>query len=1006
MLSPTQLADLAAWLRLSGYVVTSAQLIAAARILHGKQPLRGYAELAPYLAPIFCSDAQTQQRFAGEYAKWLAHWGLVQQRAVQQGNLQQQSDVAPAHSLTKKHARIPTLTTPRWRSVCQQTQAAFQQMRWSKSVCLALVLCLALWLAFWVEGSRPPNEQAADSASTKVLAGIEESSPKLLALSPSGQSTSTTSQSLAALGSEAKIFGFSSLLFLWALAAWLVQRASHRWGFFTLLGIFLAYALYQFPWTMVLLCAGPSLALLRIIYAYNRQVFFHSLPAHTLRESSMALDFASQPSALFGDEVKVLGPALRQRQRVSTRELDLDASIRATIRAGGVTKPVFGSQREPAYLVLVDSSCQLDHAAQLFHTLLQALHAQGVQLVRYQFEGELRQLRHLPFAGEVLRAGPHSLAQLALQQEEMRLLLCSDGAALIDRYTGRVSAQLAFLAKLPTVDKPILLTSQLRWGVREWLLAHAGLHLLPLAELSQLGQFYGAHAELSSVAHDAKKRLGAIYLHNQDVWLDRVAPSKDELAALLQALQDDLGQAGFAWLAACAVYPEIHCQMTLALGERLCCTKDEASPAAWKFMHRQQQRTSLLQLVILPWLRHAFMPRWLRQALLAKVQPDCHRFIKQQVAQVLQTLVLAQVTIQATSTSALQLHTTLSPWRRLWSGTLAVGAGNKGDDLPQAAHDQVFVHFMAGPHMVVKTLISPNVGWPARLPLAAPRGGASLLGFFLVLAVALQVAGRLPPTEEISRVAATNKLDIASAASSASQTIARTPKASAAEKSCDYCPEMLILPSGQFRMGDDKNKNEDEKPAHPVQVASFAIGKYEVTQAQWRAVMGENPSYFKDCGDNCPVENISWEDMQEYLAKLNAKTGLQYRLPSEAEWEYAARAGSQSQWSHGDDEAQLQQYAWYGNNSGGKTHKVGTLKPNAFGLYDMHGNVWEWVASYQGAPNNGTVWLKSYDKDKIRVLRGGSWNFNAANSRAAIRGSGRPVFRNVVVGFRVARTLP
>ncbi len=165
----------------------------------------------------------------------------------------------------------------------------------------------------------------------------------------------------------------------------------------------------------------------------------------------------------------------------------------------------------------------------------------------------------------------------------------------------------------------------------------------------------------------------------------------------------------------------------------------------------------------------------------------------------------------------------------------------------------------------------------------------------------------------------------------------------------------------------------------------FYIGKYEVTQKQWESVMGNNPSNFK--GLNLPVENVSWDDVQEFIRKLNEKERKNfYRLPSEIEWKHAARAGSTGAWCFGDDENLLEQYAWYDKNSGSTTHPVGQLKPNAFGLYDMHGNVWEWCEDADGS---------------VRVVRGGSWNYGADYCRSGCRDSNSPDFRGSILGFRV-----
>ncbi len=197
----------------------------------------------------------------------------------------------------------------------------------------------------------------------------------------------------------------------------------------------------------------------------------------------------------------------------------------------------------------------------------------------------------------------------------------------------------------------------------------------------------------------------------------------------------------------------------------------------------------------------------------------------------------------------------------------------------------------------------------------------------------------------------------------------------------------------------------DEKPVHKVCVDDFYIGKYEVTQGQWKAIMGNNPSSFSNCGDNCPVENISWNDAQEFINKLNKKTGKNYRLPTEAEWEYAARSGGRSEkYSGGND---IDSVAWYKKNSGSKTHPVGQKSANGLGLYDMSGNVWEWVndwyssSYYSKSPKNNP---KGPDIGSARVLRGGSWYDDAGEARTAGHCEFNPGSPNEDFGLRVVRT--
>jgi formylglycine-generating enzyme required for sulfatase activity len=177
----------------------------------------------------------------------------------------------------------------------------------------------------------------------------------------------------------------------------------------------------------------------------------------------------------------------------------------------------------------------------------------------------------------------------------------------------------------------------------------------------------------------------------------------------------------------------------------------------------------------------------------------------------------------------------------------------------------------------------------------------------------------------------------------------------------------------------------------PIPGRNYEMGKTEVTQGQWKRVMGENPSSFNKCGDDCPVEQVSWTDVKLYIKRLNKKTGQEYRLPSEAEWEYACLAGNQTTYCGGNN---VDKVAWTKDNSGGETSSVAGKQPNAWGLYDMSGNVEEWVEDY-------------YDGDnKDRVLRGGSWYFSPQFARAAYRNLNDPAERYNYFGFRLARTLP
>lgn len=222
-------------------------------------------------------------------------------------------------------------------------------------------------------------------------------------------------------------------------------------------------------------------------------------------------------------------------------------------------------------------------------------------------------------------------------------------------------------------------------------------------------------------------------------------------------------------------------------------------------------------------------------------------------------------------------------------------------------------------------------------------------------------------------------------------------------KDCAECPDMVLLPSGSLLMKLDKST--DPKSAVAVEVRSFAIGKTEVTQRQWKAIMGDNPSRFVACGPDCPVDNVSWKDVAQFIRKLNQKTGQNYRLPSESEWEYAARSGG-TEALVGENTPALDDQAWYIANSQKTSHPVAAKRPNAFGLYDLYGNVWEWVEdcyheSYAGLPPDGSAWTTGC-ANPLRVLRGGSWSDEAGSLRN--RGRYAPEVRNLITGFRLARS--
>ena len=219
--------------------------------------------------------------------------------------------------------------------------------------------------------------------------------------------------------------------------------------------------------------------------------------------------------------------------------------------------------------------------------------------------------------------------------------------------------------------------------------------------------------------------------------------------------------------------------------------------------------------------------------------------------------------------------------------------------------------------------------------------------------------------------------------------------------------DMVYIETVEYTMGATKEQkgeaNSDEKPTHPVVLNCFYLCKYEVTQELWEAVMGDNPSHFK--GKNLPVENVTWDDCQKFIMKLNELTGKKYRLPTEAEWEYAARGGSNSmhyKYSGGNN---LEYVSWYFHNSMDKTHTVGMMIPNELGIYDMSGNVWEWCQDWYGPYNKKTVYNPTGPANAFnRVFRGGGYDNPATYSRCSYRCSTAPQNKFKNLGLRLAHS--
>ena len=225
--------------------------------------------------------------------------------------------------------------------------------------------------------------------------------------------------------------------------------------------------------------------------------------------------------------------------------------------------------------------------------------------------------------------------------------------------------------------------------------------------------------------------------------------------------------------------------------------------------------------------------------------------------------------------------------------------------------------------------------------------------------------------------------------------------------------DMILVKGGTFSMGNDEkgffsglfSMLEDDRPLHNVVLTrDYYMGRSQVTQSLWKAVMGSNPSYFK--GDDRPVESVSWNDCQEFISKLNEITGMKFRLPTEAEWEFAARGGNKSKHYKYSGSNNLDDVAWYESNAKSKTHPVGTKQPNELGIYDMSGNVWEWCSDWYGSYcSEAQTNPKGAASGNYRVCRGGSWDDDAWYCRSTYRDGDSPGYGVINIGFRLALTV-
>jgi formylglycine-generating enzyme required for sulfatase activity len=687
---------------------------------------------------------------------------------------------------------------------------------------------------------------------------------------------------------------------------------------------------------------------------------------------------------------------LHKHRDLDTHLLDVEATVKRTIAECGFYTPVYKAIKAlPEYLVLIDRASFNDQLSHFVEALLKELDDFGLFIERYYFDGDPRHCYSMRQP-----TTPCTLEHLQSLYASHRLMIFADSQHFLDPISGKLYG---WLSQFHEWQQPFLFTleSPQHWDYYKQQLHEAGFVVLATGQqgLQELVSYIASDVEIK-----AKQRGGvvdgypALLQQRPRRFLERHAPVLEIIEELLTQLHGYLGHDGFVWLAACAVYPELHWQLTLYLGQR----KD---PSGFKNL-KGLDEALLLRLARLPWLRYGYMPDWLREALIFKLNKQQERTIRQRL-QVLLLTITTQGSADAFSLSIAQKSPLLSMMREV---LLVWG---KKSDADSSMQDYVFQSFMAG-----------------RLTVKLPKAiNQRLRRFeFLVkmrlLLVLLAIVGVLLPTSlEVQIIPyleypsppkfVTESLDLPKLSPLTGKVIDKEP----AQKAITMlAPAMVAIKGGCFMMGSPESEPErqsDEKQ-HQVCVTDFEMGKYEVTQAQWQAVMGNNPSKFN--GDDLPVETVSWNEVQAFIKKLNALTGKEYRLPTEAEWEYAARAGTTTPFYTGNCISLKQaNYGYFGTkyadcknetaDAKRQTVKVGFYPPNQFGLYDMVGNVWEWTCSDYVADYDGSekACYTNNDDKSPRVLRGGSWDYDPDWLRSAYRSGSTPDYRNYNFGFRLSR---
>ena len=732
-----------------------------------------------------------------------------------------------------------------------------------------------------------------------------------------------------------------------------------------------------------------------------------------------------------------IAQGLRRRMQIASLDLDISKTARETAGRVGWFTPVYGYRQVlPEYLVLIDRTSPDDHQARFVEAMLDRLVENGVFISGYFFKDDPRICFSITGSGQ-----PCRLQELVGKYGQDRLIIFSDSEGLLSSQMGDLESWMAVFSAWS--DRAVLTPEPSQyWGYQERQLAQQ-FTVLPLT-IPGLVQFIHSldlDRSPSAPSGGVKAPLPSALREQPRRWLQREPPDSGSVEQMLSSLQRYLGPDGYYWFSACAVFPLLHWDVTVYLGQSLQ-TEDGQTLL-------ETQR--LLDMVRLPWFRHAYMPDWLRIRLIA-VLP---RQQEQKIRRVLEELLVAAVQgkVSRFQLEIARKHKSVISW--LVAPLLGRLSRSVSRDSP-LVQDYIFRDFMVGlkPSRLSvrmpsgRAIAMPSVRLTRRrlLQLAGlvsvGMGGGLLLHQWLRMqeytVVTVDETGEITRCQQLSSPTTSGAISEFNVATVNIQDKIIPVERKQAEFRTEELGggvtlDLMVIPGDSFEMGSPIGQGYDnERPLHEVAIQSFLMGKYLVTQAQWKEVaefpkfqrdLDPDPSFFR--GDNRPVESVSWDDAIEFCQRLSQQTGREYRLPSEAEWEYACRAGTTTPFHFGETiTTDLANYRGtgflgilgsFGQGPKGEyreeTTPVGSFKvANAFGLYDMHGDVWEWCQdhwhnNYEGAPSDGSAWLSS-DERAMRVLRGGSWIDYPRRCRSAFRFRGVPDNRNLLFSFRVCCSAP